>query len=671
MVFRTPISSAFTLSLFALMAVSTKGDFGCYNFEMNQCSCERSVCNQASCEAQGGAWTGGCGTCSCLCPDSETNTFTVKVDLFAGALGYFSFEECDEVNPNPTLQMKVGEVYTFDQTDISNYYHPMGFAYDKDGALTDSPELEPGVASPNSTSTTCVDDLLCPAPIYYKNGVMLESYTNLDDSSLNGTEFFGLDSYEPEFFYPLVDWSSNEYTIKLRYNDATVIQDFFYFCHIHEGMSGRIILLDDEGNQKNGGVYEPALPRSYYDISFDDFDVKCGTHLLAAFTPDVNADFCPETFVCDSDGIDSTAQDYAECIDAMNCLMMLGMTTNAGDSPSMLFLQQMIPHHANAVQMAKSLLKVGELECGGDYEEESSVCILEGIAREIITNQNFQIQTMIGLYEEESGSDYADDVSVTIDCDVEIQNSEGGRGPGICFSAFTTAFVNGKGSVTMDLIEVGDSVLTGNGEFQSVYSIDHRDINKSTTFLQIAFGRNNNVLEITPNHMIFKQGSDTPVASATVTVGDRVATPSGYEKVNSVKTIERKGVFNPLTADGTIVASGMVASTFSSLLNQSESIEISGSSIMSYQQFFKNLLKPYKFFCTTLSLELCRVDSGKVMVSGLASRIFFFHYGDSAYQASLLSTIAFLLSIMENIVIPLFYISIPLGICKLVSAGKK
>jgi len=671
MIFRTPISSAFTLSLFALMAVSTKGDFGCYNSAVNQCSCENSVCTQATCEGQGATyiWTGGCGTCSCLCPDTTSNTFTVKVDLFAGALGYFSFHECGDVNPNPTLQMKVGEVYTFDQTDISNYYHPMGFAYNLDGALTDSPELEPGVPSPNSTSG-CNSTLLCPAPIYFKNGEMLESYTNLDDSSLNGNESFGLDLYEPEFFYPLVDWLSNEYTIKLRYNDETVIQDFFYFCHIHEGMSGRIILLDDEGNQKNGGMYEPKIPRGYYDISNDPFDNQCGTHNLAAFTPALNADSCPQTFVCNSEAIDSTAQDYAECIDAMNCAMMLGMTTNAGESPSVLFLQQMIPHHANAVQMAKSLLKVGELDCGDDYEEETSVCILEGIAREIITNQNFQIQTMIGLYEEETGGAYEDSLD-TIDCDVKFQNSESPRQPGICFSAFTTAFVNGKGSVTMDLIEVGDSVLTGNGEFQSVYSIDHRDINKSTTFLQIAFGSDNNVLEITPNHMIFKEGSDIPVASATVTVGDRVATPSGYEKVNSVKTIERKGVFNPLTADGTIVASGMVASTFSSLLNQSESIEISGSSIMSYQQFFTNLLKPYKFFCTTLSLELCRVDSGKVMVSGLASRIFFFHYGDSAYQASLLSTIAFLLSIMEKIVIPLLYISIPLGICKLVSAGKK
>jgi len=208
------------------MAVSTKGDFGCYDTSQNSCSCDASVCTREACESEGKIWTGSCSSCSCLCADSTTTTFTVKVDLFAGQLGYFEFDECGDVNPNPTLQMKVGEIYTFDQTDITNYYHPMGFAYDADGALTDSDELEPGVASPNSTSN-CAADLLCPAPIYFKNGVMLENYTNLDDGNLVGTEFFGLDAYEPEFFYPIGDWSSNEYTIKLRYNDDTVVQDFF------------------------------------------------------------------------------------------------------------------------------------------------------------------------------------------------------------------------------------------------------------------------------------------------------------------------------------------------------------------------------------------------------------------------------------------------------------
>jgi len=682
------IPSAFTLLLAALITVTTKADWGCYIFGDNACNCEAEYCSESKCDDAAGSWSGGCSSCSCIC-EADVTEFTVKVDLYAGKLGYYTVDECLDVGPNPTLKMKIGEIYTFDQTDISNYYHPMGFAYGTDGALSGEPELEPGY-NPTETSS-CAADLVCPAPIYFKDGERLEAYTNLDDSAIEGSEFFGLDAYEPEFFYPIADWASADYSVKLRFNDETFTDDFFYFCHIHKGMSGRIVLADADGTLLNA-EREPPYVTGYLDIedATDDFDVDCGTYDLVSYRPvETNQDECPETFVCGQE--DGVVGEYAQCIDAMNCAMNKAMTTTATDSPSELFLIQMIPHHENAVQMARALLKKADYACT-DYEEETQDCILEGIARSIITNQNYQIQVMLGLYESVQAIGYE---NAGVDCLVAlrdvtdypttlseititgIDSTSSPTGDGIieetpCFSALTTAFVSGKGSVTMDLIEVGDSVLTGSGEFQPVYSIDHRDINKSTKFLQIMFGNDHNVLEVTPKHMIFMEGHVNPVASGTVDVGDRIATPNGYETVTDVGLVERKGVFNPLTADGTIVVSGMIASTFSSLLHEKESIEISGVSIMSYQQFFTNLVKPYKFFCTTLSLELCRANSEKVMVSEIASRVFFFHSNDgTVYQTSLLSFVAFLLSIMETIVLPLLYISIPVGIVKILSAGKK
>lgn len=77
---------------------------------------------------------------------SDTNTFTVGVDLFAGELGYFYFEECGKNNTNPTIGIEVGQVYKFVQTDRSNYMHPMGFAYFPDGAHVGKNELEPIVS---------------------------------------------------------------------------------------------------------------------------------------------------------------------------------------------------------------------------------------------------------------------------------------------------------------------------------------------------------------------------------------------------------------------------------------------------------------------------------------------------------------------------------------------
>lgn len=681
------IKSAFTLVLVALHAVTIEADWGCY---ANQaCDCSVEVCSEALCAAAGKFWASGCSSCSCVCETAST-TYTATVDLFAGELGYFSFEECGDLNPNPTLRMIVGETYTFDQTDISNYYHPMGFAYGLDGALSDNTELDPGEIGPDSTSL-CAAGLTCPAPIYFKDGEMLGVYTNLDDTDIVGSDDFGLDLYEPNFFHPIDSWVSAAWTVKLKFDDDTFLNDFFYFCHIHKGMSGRIVLADADGILINTERV-PSVPRGYHSYSSGDFDTDCGTYQLADFQPIVsNTNQCPTTFVCGTGNEteeDSLVEEYALCIDAMNCKMMQGMTSTAS-TISEIFLYQMIPHHQNAVSMAKALLKKSG-QCEDIENGEDQECVLERISREIINNQNFQIQTMYNLLLAETETEVS--VSTLIeeqDCVVAMREvvtanptaaptaattaaptAGGDTDEAPCFSAVTTAFVSGKGSVTMDLIEVGDLVLTGSGEFQSIYSIDHRDMNKVTKFLQIEFGNDNDVLEVTPKHMIFEEGKVNPVASGTIDVGDRVVTPTGYETVTGIGMVERKGVFNPLTADGTIVASGMVASTFSSLLNENDSIEISGRSIMSYQQFFTNLVKPYRFFCTTLSLELCRADSEKVMVSEIASRIFFF-YNNGDSQASLLSFVAFLLSIMDTIVLPLVYISIPVGILKLVCAGKK
>ena len=45
--------------------------------------------------------------------------FTARVNLFAGELGYYGFEECGDVS-NPTLAMEVGRTYEFVQQDPSN-----------------------------------------------------------------------------------------------------------------------------------------------------------------------------------------------------------------------------------------------------------------------------------------------------------------------------------------------------------------------------------------------------------------------------------------------------------------------------------------------------------------------------------------------------------------------
>jgi hypothetical protein len=85
----------------------------------------------------------------------------------------------------------------------------------------------------------------------------------------------------------------------------------------------------------------------------------------------------------------------------MNCAMLAGMTTGVKASdPTALFIHQMIPHHQNAVNMAKTLLIENNLDCPDLTNEETPGCILEVILREIINGQNHQIQKMLGVLEE-------------------------------------------------------------------------------------------------------------------------------------------------------------------------------------------------------------------------------------------------------------------------------
>lgn len=54
----------------------------------------------------------------------------------------------------------------------------------------------------------------------------------------------------------------------------------------------------------------------------------------------------------------------------------------------------MIPHHQNAVNMAKSLLKLWEEKCPSLTSEDTDDCVMEGMLREIVNAQNAQIQIM-------------------------------------------------------------------------------------------------------------------------------------------------------------------------------------------------------------------------------------------------------------------------------------
>lgn len=154
-------------------------------------------------------------------------------------------------------------------------------------------------------------------------------------------------------------------------------------------MSGRIKILDDSKTPLVA-TDTPAIPYEYDTPG--TFDRTCGTFGLDDWQiPNQN---CPDEFVCNSDeAATPELETFAQCIDAMNCRMMAGMTTNIVDDEVTLFIHHMRPHHENAIEMARSLLKSGKLDCD-DLTQETPACLMQVMAREIINGQNFQIQTM-------------------------------------------------------------------------------------------------------------------------------------------------------------------------------------------------------------------------------------------------------------------------------------
>jgi len=223
--------------------------------------------------------------------------------------------------------------------------------------------------------------------MYFKDGVYVGGTYDGARVPAQGGEDFGLDAYEPEFFFDSALWEEAKYTATLTLTDEDYDMDIFYFCHIHNWMSARIKQLDDDGNV----IMEEDMPELGYEYQVpSDFDMECGTYGLGDFTKESGK--CEGPFVCTEGDETPEMTAFGDCLYAMDCHMNDQMRSIlSDDSPVVTFIHQMIPHHQNAVNMAKALLKTGTLD--ESVEEDADML---GIVHSIINVQNFQINQMQG-----------------------------------------------------------------------------------------------------------------------------------------------------------------------------------------------------------------------------------------------------------------------------------
>merc|ERR1712238_472512 len=262
-------------------------------------------------------------------------------------------------------------------------------------------------AEPICEEVCTYPDALCPAPMYYSSDNYLGEYSNNPSlGPVTPSDYFGLDAYEPQFFYPLLQWKGTPreedpegpgyYQVALHIPEETEYTgDFFYFCHIHQYMTGRFKFVDAAGD-----AISPdntlRIPYEYQEP--DAYDRSCGaTGTGESQLPDME---CPTTFVCDAPdaAVAPFAAKFAECVDSMNCAMLKGITTKiSSNNPIALFNYQMIPHHQQAVNMCKALDVAQGTQCEDIFNEDIPECQLKVLCQEIINVQNAQIQTMRGI----------------------------------------------------------------------------------------------------------------------------------------------------------------------------------------------------------------------------------------------------------------------------------
>ena len=142
----------------------------------------------------------------------------------------------------------------------------MGFGYYPDGVYgcirgqpCEGTELEAEVVPPSGGAPGCNTAKNCQYPLYY--------------GGETGNDLLGLEGYEPQFDYPTAFWTKSLYSVILTVTD-TKTAEIFYFCHIHNYMSGRVIIVNVDGSKRAKLPYQKW--NLYTLAPLNDNDKKCG-----------------------------------------------------------------------------------------------------------------------------------------------------------------------------------------------------------------------------------------------------------------------------------------------------------------------------------------------------------------------------------------------------------
>jgi len=142
--------------------------------------------------------------------------------------------------------------------------------------------------------------------------------------------------------------------------------------------------------------------------------------------------------------------------------------------------------------------------------------------------------------------------------------TEADEGRLACFpAAAAVQLIDGRTKLMHEL-HIGDVVLAAPHTYSHVVAFTHRDSTAVTKFVQLCGG--GVCVEASASHYLYVSGR--LVAADHVAVGDVLARGDGVDvRVESVRWVVRRGVYNPQTESGQIVVNDVVASTYTRALH--------------------------------------------------------------------------------------------------------
>jgi hypothetical protein len=154
-----------------------------------------------------------------------------------------------------------------------------------------------------------------------------------------------------------------------------------------------------------------------------------------------------------------------------------------------------------------------------------------------------------------------------------------------CFPESSSVNVAGKGHTQMKLLQAGDQVESYDTKtkttcWSTVLSFLHREPERVAPYVQVQYFHPTwgyGVITASHDHMLYSVEQDSMIAAASFTPGEHLAVSKDGHlltvEVTQLIETTAKGVYAPLTAAGTVLVDGVVASCYTAVGHSQKSIQ--------------------------------------------------------------------------------------------------